>query len=300
MNRIYYWIVCCVLNLCVACNDRTDDDGVGATDLDLDYFVVSDDYDNAIDSLRYEIFKKYNIAVYYDDTIGVYDRGEKDREGNTKLFYRVIRPPYSISGWDSSLDWREVEDKETLRPVMNMLLNYTFDDFPTLFLPKCFYLVEWMNKGTYHNTMEAGMVNIAKKENTPESAAELRGDIATEGFKTYYSMELIPFYEVTPNVYGDIYDKFVIYDLGVGFPEYDMPGLGIYEDGDEPMKFGFLRFTDYFGEMKTLLHEDDLEDFVKLTLSKTREDVYAEYADYPLVLEKYEIILNLWNKAKAQ
>ena len=66
------------------------------------------------------------------------------------------------------------------------------------------------------------------------------------------------------------------------------------------MKFGFLRFTDYFGEMKTLLHEDDLEDFVKLTLSKTREDVYAEYADYPLVLEKYEIILNLWNKAKAQ
>lgn len=300
MNKIYYWIACCVLCLCVACSNDSDDDGVYATDLDLDYFVVSGDYDNAIDSLRYEIFKKYDVAVYYDDTIGVYDRGEKDRDGNPKLFYRVIRPPYSISGWDTGLSWREVEDRESLRPVLEMLLNYTFDDFPKQFLPRCFYLVDFLNrKEMYYNTLEAGMIVVTDRENTPKGGADLQAEIATEGLKTYYSMELVTFQDIILNRFGDIYDKLTFWDLGVGFPEEGMPGLGIYEEGDEPMKFGFLEYkTDNWGELYTLTHDEDLLSFVKLALGSMREEVYEKYADWPLVLDKYEIIVDLWNRVK--
>ncbi|WP_187376694.1 MULTISPECIES: hypothetical protein [Butyricimonas] len=320
MNKIYFLIICCMLGICVACNLEENND-VRATDLDLDYFVVSDDYDNPVDSLRYEIFEKYGVPVYYDDTIGVYDRGEKDRNGNPVLFYRVIRPPYSITDFSSRITWTEVEDISVLIPVLEALLHHTFEvDFPMDLLPRSLYLVNTMRtseSSEYYASMETGLINITGRGNDiVQIGRKLRGDMGGGGLERYKSQEIAPFYTVSLNL-GNLYARIL--------PNINREdGREIYHPGDEPMKFGFLRYIekvsyDFMYEYadpqyesfwhpelgypfvilpNTLERYEDLADFVDLVANESREDVYAKYAEWPLVIEKYEIISKIWDNLK--
>ena len=302
---IYYVVVTFFLGFCFACNED-DDKGVCATDLDLDWFVVADDYDNPIDSLRYEIFKKYNVAVYYDDTIGCRDRGERDRMGNPILFYRVIDPKYTISGYRTTLSWEEVKTPEELRPVLGMLLNYTFDNYPVLLLPRCLYLVKNLDTQTggivpFLHTLESGVVNIDGRKNTREDGATLQSELGAAALQNFYEEEMnLLFYNVSRTIYASIYGK----SLGEFITgEYGTP-LGIYKEGDRPEKFGFLRFGQTrVGSMITprmVDRDEDARDFIKLVQSKSLEVVKMEYEAYPFVIQKYEALKRIWDIASSR
>lgn len=63
-------LLCFVAILFVGC--ETDDD-LTPSRLDLNWFVLEDS-SNPIDHHRYEIYKKFDIPIYYNDTIGSVDR----------------------------------------------------------------------------------------------------------------------------------------------------------------------------------------------------------------------------------
>lgn len=63
-------LLCFVAILFVGC--ETDDD-LTPSRLDLNWFVLEDS-SNPIDHHRYEIYKKFGIPIYYNDTIGSMDR----------------------------------------------------------------------------------------------------------------------------------------------------------------------------------------------------------------------------------
>ena len=299
MNKLYYWLMGCLLLPFAACTE-SEADNVYATDLDLDYYVVSSDYDNSIDSLRWVLYDRYGVATYYNDTIGVYDRGETDRYGNVHLYYKQLHPAYSITGWVNGAEWTEVENLEDLRPTLELMIDRVFDAFPKVLLPKCFLLVENFRGFTstspdYYRGMDCALVSIEGRENTLEAAAVLRSDIATEVISVMFPEYQTSFYEVSQRLYSGIYDQ-LLYNL---YPEDDpyWPGVGIYDpEEDEPMDLGFLEFeTNTFGESKTPGLDTDFHDFMNLYFGHTRDEVYEVYADYPLVLEKYELIEELWD-----
>ena len=292
MNKIYYWIIGCVAACCLACTENNSDD-VYVSGLDLDYFVVSPDYDNAVDSLRYAIFEKYGIPVYYDDTIGVYDRGEVDRFGNTWLFYRIIRPGYEISTY-GSVEWREVEDVESLAPLLDVMLHGTFDYCPKKILPRSIYLVDWIRANnalkTYYRTMEAGLLNVNDRELTEAGGCLIAAEISGSGLQFFYNDALQEFFNASKKLtggFGDIYGQ-------------KLDKVDIYEEGDVPEEFGFLRFSETNeGDECMVSSDEDVVDFLELMFGNTREEVYADYAEWPVILEKYEIIVKIWDKVLA-
>ena len=304
MNKLYYWLIGCLLLSFAACSEGEDGD-VYATDLDLDYYVVSSDYDNPIDSLRWVLYDRYGVATYYNDTIGVYDRGEMDREGNSQLYYKQLFPPYTITGWaDENMEWTEVDDLELLRPTLEMMINHVFEGFPRILLPKCFLLVEDFSGATsvssnYYRGLDCAVVSIEGRENTLEAGEILQAEIATESVLEMFSEDLVAFYEVSTALYPDIYGT-MLYNL---YPEDHpmFPGAGIYDpEEDEPMDLGFLEFgTNYFGDEQTPTSDEDFQDYMQLLLENTQDEVYEQYADYPLVLEKYEIVAALWEELAA-
>ena len=295
-NKLYYWLVGCLLLSLAACSEGEDGD-VYATGLDLNYYVVSPDYDNEVDSLRYAIYEKYGIATYCNDTIGIYDRGEYDRNGNLHPYYKVLRPAYTITGFDEGLSITEAEDDERLCSMLEVMLHNTFDDFPKILLPKCFYVVEEFSgtsnsvSDAYYKGMDCALVSLVEFSGTPEEIGmSLQASIATEALLDKASLELTPFYNVSLALYDGIYGTFVG-NLG---PEDDpwWPGVGIYDpEEDEPMDLGFLEFAaDVFGDEVTPETSGDLLAYVNLFFHKTHEEVIEEYGDYPLVMEKYDIV----------
>ena len=296
MNKLYYWIIGSLLLVLAACSESEDDD-VRVTNLDLDYYVVSPDYNNAIDSLRYAIYVKYDIPTFYDDTIGVYDRGEYDRDGNPHPFYKVLYPAYTITGWDQSLEITEVEDKETLRPVLEAMLNYTFDDFPKAWIPKGFYIVEDFHATegvdeAYYKGMDCSLVAVSAliedeegAQTQEEMGASLRASMAVEALLDKEGDRLDAFYGVSERLSAEIY----------GSNDGELEELGIYNpDEDEPMDLGFLEFyTDWFGVSYAPNSDQDLLTYVNLYFHNTREDVIEMYGEYTLVVEKYDILATI-------
>lgn len=307
IKYLYYSVLILLVGCCAACT-RNEDGDVHATDLDLDWFVVSDDYDNPIDSLRYEIFKQHRVPVYYDDTIGCMDRGEKDRAGNTVLFYRVIRPDYTITGYNSNLSWQEVENKEELETVLNVLLHHTFDKYPVQLLPRCLYLVRKLDARTggilsFLHAMECGVVNIDDrflKTDETSLAAEgitLKCEMGAGALEKFYEDELeYDFYAISRNLYNSIYSQslanFVSGENGA--PK------DLYKEGDDPRKFGFMRYSAtkvQTAAPRMVNKEEDARDFIKLILTKTLEEVQEEHEAYPLVIQKYEAMKRIWEMA---
>lgn len=291
MNKICHLIIGCVAACCLACTDNHADD-VYVSGLDMDYFVVSPDYDNAVDSLRYAIFEKYGIPVYVDDTIGEYDRGEVDRFGNKWLFYRILRPDYEISSY-VNVEWREVEDKESLTGILNMMLHYTFDNCPKKILPRSFYLVDWIRADndlrTYYRTMETGLVNVNDRELVEAGGHLLAAEISGSGLQFFYNDALQEFFNASKKLtggMGSLYDQ-------------ELDKVDIYEEGDVPEKFGFLDFGVTDGDERMVSADEDVVDFLELMFGNTKEEVYAEYAEWPVVVEKYDVLVKIWNNVLA-
>ena len=65
-----------------------DDDNLSPSDLDGDWYVLTDSED-PLDHLRYTVFQTYGVPVFYNDTIGSQNRGT-DYAGLPIIYYEIL------------------------------------------------------------------------------------------------------------------------------------------------------------------------------------------------------------------
>ena len=61
------------------------------------YVITPTENMDEVDEMIYNLYEKYDKAIFYKDTIGSEDRGWKDENGNPKLYYEVLRLDYDMT-----------------------------------------------------------------------------------------------------------------------------------------------------------------------------------------------------------
>lgn len=91
-NKIIY-LAAALGALLAACNNE-DDGNPAPSYTDVDWFRLEPS-DDAVDNLRYEIYKQYGVSIYYNDTIGEQLRGYT-LAGEPIIHKEVLAPYYWI------------------------------------------------------------------------------------------------------------------------------------------------------------------------------------------------------------
>ena len=103
---IYVFIVISVLFAC------TKEDSLVSSEVKEWYVITPSENMDEVDEMIYELYQKYDLAVFYEDTIGSEDRGWKDENGDPKLYYEVLRLDY-----DMTVDKNDVGKKITYEKI---------------------------------------------------------------------------------------------------------------------------------------------------------------------------------------
>ena len=83
---------------------------------------------DVVDQKIYDLYQKFGIGIFYNDTLGFEDRGRRDSVGNVMYHYEVLDLNYNFTTTASTnkVTWKLVdvttkENKERLLPVLNFL-----------------------------------------------------------------------------------------------------------------------------------------------------------------------------------
>lgn len=159
------WIFILLFALLAACSDEEE---LTPTEV-RDWYVITptDDMDE-VDTKIYELFQKYDLAVFYKDTIGSEDRGWKDEYGNPKLYYEVLRLDYDMTTSTTLMDKFESipldvstpEKKAEMLPLLKLMDEKLFAwiENAQIFIPAVL-VVEKMRRG-FTDTFEGTPVYV--------------------------------------------------------------------------------------------------------------------------------------------
>ena len=307
MEKYIWFILACFLT--VGCSDENE---LKPSSADRDWFVIEDSEDH-IGHERFLLYEKYGIPVFVNDTIGVEERGV-DYYGNPVMYYCTLDINYTVGApvTDNGLQSRRYSLLESLEDQLagiSFLDNYLIPALPEnmyfnsiLLLDSLYemrmngWAVERKDLNVYQGTLTLaiGQVkSIAKM--TPEEQNKHKGLIlATLALKQLDEEQLSDFYMVSydPVKKLSYYQQMVTPSLSAampsakcevyGFLDYDSRYYAMNE-GKDPSQWIYY----------TLTKANDLEDFVLAYFQYSEKEFKELYADYPLVLEKYEIIKTL-------
>ena len=109
------------------------------------YVITPTENMDEVDEMIYNLYVKYDKAVFYRDTIGSEDRGWKDENGEPKLYYEVLRLDYDMT--ESSniqtqitydlVDVATPESKKAMLPLLELMDEklLTWIDGVNVFIP---------------------------------------------------------------------------------------------------------------------------------------------------------------------
>ncbi|MDD2424979.1 MAG: hypothetical protein PHP30_03840 [Bacteroidales bacterium] len=84
---------------------------------------------DVVDQKIYDIWEKFEIGIFYSDTLGWEDRGRVDESGNPIYYYEVLDPNYdmtSSASYSNKVTWTLIDadnpqEKATLMPLLEYL-----------------------------------------------------------------------------------------------------------------------------------------------------------------------------------
>ena len=174
-----------------------DDDNLSPSDLDGDWYVLTDSED-PLDHLRYTVYQTYGIPVFYNDTIGSQNRGV-DYTGLPIIYYEVLNPNYSI---ESSTEYAKYElsyDRETIIVGVEFIRDEVFPRLVSSKLyPRSFLLVNkltlnasgsssYQHEECAYRGMMTSCVSLVEEigEMTDAEIKRMACEIAAEEYTTY-------------------------------------------------------------------------------------------------------------------
>lgn len=288
----FYLIGLLTLGALTSCSD--DDVLSGETDPRSSYFMPDEQDTSAEAELRKQFFAKEGSYLLFNDTLR-YEPLGVDRYGETQYLLEKLDLDYVIGGVRSSKKYHFVflnTDREK-QDAVKFLQAYVLPHLSTRLRPYSWFVLktlteEFLNDLTDLKTF-AGERTIAIalgdiSTATDDEKLSLSREILTTVVGNILSgvdKPMTPFYEPGNGFYGNYFD---------------------YETDEDNMEtllqHGFLvrGLSIWFNSEANGIYPNQAQDvtsYVKLCLSSTPEEVHRQYADYPLVLKKFEIINTL-------
>ena len=123
MRKLIYILI---IGVFIACSKE---DSLTPSEVKNWYVITPTENMDEVDDMIYQLYEKYDIAVFYKDTIGSEDRGWKDENGNPKLYYEVLRLDYDMTEEVSitnkitfnKVNVSDPESKATMLPLLELM-----------------------------------------------------------------------------------------------------------------------------------------------------------------------------------
>ena len=288
-----------------------DDDNLSPSDLDGDWYVLTDSED-PLDHLRYTVFQTYGVPVFYNDTIGSQNRGT-DYAGLPIIYYEILNPNYSI---ESSTEYAKYElsyDREAITTGVEFIRDEVLPRLVSSKLyPRSFLL---MNKLTLNASassasllheecayrgMMTSCVSLVEEIGgmTDAEIKRMACEIAAEEYTTYFMENAFSLLEAFLNVCRAEVTSVNLYSLSLtssSTPPYvaDLKEYGFLSYNKES------QYAPASKRVTTVTERMDVVDYVTEVLMEDDEAFETKYGSYEYVMKKYELMKTAMENLKA-
>lgn len=291
---IYGLFICFALFACA------DDDAPSPSNVESDWYEIKyDPHADELDQLRYAIYKDTDIPIFYSDTLGSeirYDVGE-----NPYTYYNVFKIGYIFIGSGSNIKYQLLRDRDAILCMTKFLQEYTIPLLTGICRPRGFLIVDSLSNTAEGSTgirprmsgykdMQMTLVGIK-----PAEGMEL--PIVTEmtaGQKEAYGydMAFLEIYAYLSREFASSVERFAAICEKTGVAYRTEVSKGLYSS---PMEVGFFQFItgSTANKVKIVTQEADMRDYMSRIYFKTDDEIREEIAGYPIMLEKYQIMLDI-------
>lgn len=274
---------------------------------DRDWWIVEDS-DDKVGHELFLLYEKYGIPVYVNDTIGYEERGI-DAFGNPVVYYKVIDLDYSLGQTQTDVNVRSRTEKLLQNETDKLVGIHFLDEYFIPLLPEELHVNAFLLLDSLYETrlsgatyvrsdlkvfvgltaMAIGQVPAIAQMTSEEQAGyavSILSDLAIEELnKTPDALN--EFYNVSRlSTYIDYYGK-ICAPANPNMPPAPWEAYGFLTCAEEYVDHpdGFL--------YRTITRDQDLIDFVGACYQYTEEEFTEKYGEYPLVMEKYGIMVAL-------
>lgn len=302
MNKILYILLAaCALFLTVSCGE----DDLMPSEYEKNWLVVEDNPNDALDHLRYEVFQKTGIPVYYNDTIGCEQR--TTLAGQPYTYYEVLQvfySPGSATPSEKTANYTLPQNRSEVLPVVEFLRDEVFPRLPAAMYVPSVLLTDTLNSasGTVAfkglNTIVLSNVrrfaSLGEQGRKAYRAAFLRAVVASSlmAFEEEWLEEnfFALTYAVNPDNIGYLYSTatvgYMVYRALSNFPVTDqkLSTLGFIGARPNTLPTAAERMK-YVPEKS-----QDVSHYCEAIFAYPQEEFVEMHANEPVVLAKYQVM----------
>ena len=305
----YYILLLGILFFITGCDKEND---LEPSFLEKEWFKLQDNPDDRVQHAAYEVYVTWGIPVFCNDTIGSEDRGS-DHYGNPIVYYKVLDLNYNLNN-PSNINNIQSKHISLIREDADKLAGIEFVDkiffpaVPEVFHIQSILLLDSIYEEQYGNKtlkkMHQAMETLAIADipliagMSHEEKVERVNELVTFLSINYLAKNPVAELETFKRVSYDPATKRSYYGMMVRKPLY--PGYICLE----PARWEVYGFLDYSRSnypyvtdpditnwrYQIVTEDEDVEDFIMAVVSYSKRDFEAAYAEYPKVLEKFEIM----------
>lgn len=315
MKKLFYVIIVFVL---AACDKEELDQAVVYENL----YTIQDDPSDPVKHRIYEIYEKYGLPVYFNDTIGKY-YVKDDAGGNPYYRYELVDLNWNFYSDNSQgVKYKYFYQTDPARQMIS--LDFVEDLLENISKPLQPYVLFVADSITFKEKTKIGYLNYAIRFRSVSltslhTKSEIQKDSLIHTLKKGLIQAKVSKYKSVINEFGSV-SKTAWYgckwkdDLGVvaqwwwwsllpeGGVEAAMRDFGISRAEAEAARvqirqligpYGFVRG----GKTASITSPEnvswDLDCYMSEMLSCDREEFIRRWGEFPLVMKKYEILYNL-------
>ncbi len=320
---ISIWFAAAMVVLAACASD--DDGDLSPSNADRNWYVVEPS-DDPVDQLRYEVYKSYGVPIFYSDTIGMEVRGNS-LSGEPLVHYEIIDVNYWITSWTQggliySLNHKYLSGggKSEIQAGVELMRDYVLPEIKMSVCPMSFLLADTIIYNSsdvrmrhIHHTLYAmtttvvghlneiaGMTTAEKKQLAAYVLAQVYAYKINQSEVTLNAFE--PFFELAVNDAGQPWHgKVVGYSGNYGstaLPTNDWLNKGFLRYNSQQMIYltmlngakneDMSTIDDHLAGYTCPSQLQDLYEYAAAVLGMDEADFKAKYADYPLVISRYD------------
>ena len=293
-TKFIYAVVLISSLFIVSCND---DDELTPSNLDLDWYTLQDS-DDPVDHLRFTLYESYGIPIYYNDTIGMQERGV-DNAGETIIYYEVLNPNYSILSSSEYAYYSLSADREAILDGLEFIQSEVLPLLVSKKLyPRSYLLVDTLilnstssyayEANVYRGYMTTCIGWIGDLDGMAASdLVRLGCEIAAEEYATYLM-------EQTPGLVEEFLNVSRTEILGMNLYSQSLTAYSDIPFVEHLEEYGFLSYDEgqnhNASRVTTINERADVADYVTEVLLGDDEAFERQYAGYSYVLRKYSLM----------
>jgi len=120
------------------CSDE--DSNLQPSGMDVDWFAITDSSDPT-DHLQYEIYRDFDISVYYTDTLGSQFRGINGY-GDSIFYYEKLSPFYGVTSTRSDIVYTLSGNRNAIHAGVSLFKDEILPELPAILYPRSVLLVD--------------------------------------------------------------------------------------------------------------------------------------------------------------